>query len=330
MRKIRWGIAGPGRIAHKFAEAIKNVECAELVAVASRFEEEATEFAKEFNVPNVFVGYEDMANFDEVDAVYVSTPPYIHKDVALIYLKAKKHVLCEKTICLNAAQAIELEECAAKNNVFLMEAMWMKFLPALKEAKRIVDSGTLGDIQGINADFSALLAGERSGMNVFMKEFGGGALLDLGVYGLNFVNLIMSSTPESICAVSKLWNGVDVQTGILMKFQSGTIASVGCSFEVFKPRSAYVYGSKGHIHLPNFFGATEVYLKLGDEEEKHIALPRIGAGFEEEIYEACNCILSGKRQSEIHPMSDSIKVLKQMDYIRKQVGVKYPVDGEEF
>lgn len=329
MRKIRWGIAGPGRIAHKFAEAIKNVECAELVAVASRFEEEATEFAKEFNVPNVFVGYEDMANFDEVDAVYVSTPPYIHKDVALIYLNAKKHVLCEKTICLNAAQAIELEECAAKNNVFLMEAMWMKFLPAIKEAKKIADTGVLGDIQCINADFSALLAGERSGMNVFMKEFGGGSLLDLGVYGLHFVNLIMGSIPESICAASTLWNGIDVQTGVLLKYQSGAMASVGCSFEVFKPRSAYVYGTKGYMHLPDFYGAAQIKVKLADEEEKLIELPRIGGGFEEEIYEACNCILAGKRQSEIHPMSDSIKILKQMDHIRKQIGVEYPMDGEE-
>lgn len=105
MKKIRWGIAVPGRIAHKFAETIKNVECAELVAVASRFEEEVSEFAKEFDVPNVFVGYEDMAAFDGVDAVYVSTPPHVHKDVAMIYLKAKKHVLCEKTICINSAQA---------------------------------------------------------------------------------------------------------------------------------------------------------------------------------------------------------------------------------
>ena len=328
MKKIRWGIAGPGRIAHKFAEAIKNVECAELVAVASRFEEEAREFSKEFDVPNVFVGYEDMAAFDGVDAVYVSTPPHVHKEVALIYLKAKKHVLCEKSICINSAQATELEECAAKNNVFLMEAMWMKFLPAIKEAKSIADSGALGEIMSIKADFSALIPGERNGCNVFMNEFGGGALLDLGIYAMNFANLIMGDVPESISAQAKLWNGVDVNTGVLMKYPSGALASVECSLEVYKPRSAYLYGTKGYIHIPNFYGAEELYLKIGDEDEKHISRPRLGGGFEEEIYEASGCIMSGKRQSDIHPMADSIKVLRQMDTVRKQIGVKYPFDGE--
>lgn len=330
MEKVRWGIAGPGRIAHKFAVAIKNVECAELVAVASRFEEEASQFAKEFNVPNIFVGYEDMAAFDGVDAIYVSTPPHVHKDVAMIYLQAKKHVLCEKSISINAFQATELEDCASKNNVFLMEAMWMKFLPAIKEAKSIVDSGVLGEIQNVRADFSALIPGERNGRNVFMKEFGGGALLDLGIYAMNFANLIMCDVPESISSEAKLWNGVDVNTGILMKYPSGAIASVECSLEVFKPRSAYVYGTKGYMHIPDFYGAQKLYLKIGDEDEKHISLPRQGGGFEEEICEASACIMSGKRQSDIHPMSDSIKVLKQMDAIRKQIGVKYPLEGEEW
>lgn len=329
MEKIRWGIAGPGRIAHKFAQAIKNVECAELVAVASRFEEEASEFAKEFDVPNVFVGYEEMAAFDGVDAVYVSTPPHVHKDVAMIYLKAKKHVLCEKSICINSVQATELEMCAAENNVFLMEAMWMKFLPAIKEAKAIVDSGALGEIKSIKADFSALIPGERTGINVFMNEFGGGSLLDLGIYAMNFANLIMGDEPETINAQAKLWRGVDVNTGILMKYPNGSLAVVECSLEVFKPRSAYVYGTKGYMHIPNFYGAQELYIKMADEDEKHLSLPRLGDGFEEEIYEASLCIMSGKRQSDIHPMSDSIKVLRQMDTVRKQIGVAYPLDGEE-
>ena len=313
MKKIRWGIAGCGRISHTFAKAIANVECAELVAVASRTESRATEFAAEYGISNVFVGYEYLAKFEGVDAVYVATPPYVHSSVSKIFLNAKKHVMCEKSICLNATQAIELSECASKNGVFLMEAMWMKFLPAIREAKAIVDNGILGEIKNISTDFSALIPGERSGINVFMNERGGGALLDLGVYGMNFVNLMMGGAPDSIYSTATLWEGIDVHTGILMKYQSGVIASVECSLEVMKPRSAYVYGTKGYMHVPNFYGASELHLTLWDGEEKQMDLPRKGNGFEEEIEESCRCILSGKCQSEIHTMSDTIKVLEQMD-----------------
>lgn len=328
MKKVRWGIAGCGRISHTFAKAIANVENAELVAVASRTEKKSSEFAAEYGITNVFVGYEDMAKFDSIDAVYVATPPYVHSSVSKIFLNAKKHVMCEKSICLNAAEAIELEACATKNGVFLMEAMWMKFLPAIREAKAIVDSGVLGEIKNINVDFSALIPGERSGVNVFMNERGGGALLDLGVYGVNFVNLIMGGAPDSIYGTASLWEGIDVHTGILMKYKNGCLASIGCSLEVFRPRFAYVYGQKGCMSIPNFYGATELSLNIWDGEEKQMSIPRKGNGFEEEIEEACSCILADERQSKIHPMSDTITVLKQMDEIRRQIGVRYPVDEE--
>ena len=328
MKKVRWGIAGCGRIAHTFAKAIANVECAELVAVASRTEKKSAEFAAEYGISNVFVGYEGMAAFEGIDAVYVATPPYVHSSVSKIFLNAKKHVMCEKSICLNAAQAMELSECAEKNGVFLMEAMWMKFLPAIREAKAIADNGILGEIKNISADFSALIPGERSGINVFLNERGGGALLDLGVYCVNFVNLIMGGAPEIIHATADLWEGIDVHTGILMKYQNGVIANIGCSLEVMRPRSAYIYGTKGYLHIPNFYGATQAHLTLWDGEEKQMDLPRKGNGFEEEIEESCRCILSGKRQSEIHPMSDTIAVLRQMDEIRRQIGMRYPVAGE--
>ena len=154
MSKIRWGIVGPGNIARKFAEAIVNVEDAELVAVASRSKETAEEFAQKYNIPNVFTGYEAMAESDIVDAVYIATPHPFHKPCAEIFLNAKKHVLCEKPICVNKNQAIALKECATKNGVFLMEAMWTRFIPAVLEAKKIADSGEIGEIMGVSADFA--------------------------------------------------------------------------------------------------------------------------------------------------------------------------------
>ena len=134
MKKVRWGIVGPGNIANKFAKAIKNVETAELVAVAARSKEKGKIFAETYGIKNVFTGYEKMAESDLVDAVYIATPHPFHKPNAKMFLSAKKHVLCEKPVCVNAYQAENLKECAKENNVFLMEAMWTRFLPAINEA----------------------------------------------------------------------------------------------------------------------------------------------------------------------------------------------------
>ena len=152
-KTIKWGIVGPGSIAKKFAKAVKNVEGAELFAVASRSYERSKEFAEEFDIPNVFGSYEEMANCDEIDAVYIATLHPFHKPCSEIFLNAKKHVLCEKPVCVNAKEARELFECAKKNNVFLMEAMWTRFLPAIQEAVKIAKSGEIGEIRGVSADF---------------------------------------------------------------------------------------------------------------------------------------------------------------------------------
>ena len=155
MKKIRWGIVGPGNIANKFAVAIKNVECAELAAVAARSMEKGSEFAARYGIPKVFGGYDAMAASDEVDAVYIATPHPFHKPCAELCLKAGKHVLCEKPLCINEAQAVALKECAKEHGVFLMEAMWTRFLPAVKEACAIVASGAIGEVMGLTVRISS-------------------------------------------------------------------------------------------------------------------------------------------------------------------------------
>lgn len=144
MQKIRWGIVGPGNIANKFAAAIKNVPSAELAAVASRDGKSGEAFAQKHGIPKVFTGYEAMAASDAVEAVYIATPHPFHKPCAELFLNEGKHVLCEKPICVNAYQAPKLKDCAEKNGVFLMEAMWTRFLPAILEAQEIVKRGAIG------------------------------------------------------------------------------------------------------------------------------------------------------------------------------------------
>ncbi len=326
MQTIRWGIAGPGNIANKFAKAVKNVEGARLAAVASTSAERGSAFAAKYDIPTVFTSYEDMAASDAVDAVYVATPHPFHKGCAEIFLKAKKHVLCEKPVCINTAQAKALSECARDNGVFLMEAMWTKFLPAIKAVQELAASGEIGEIRGITADF-CYNSTPREEAKIFRNDMAGGSLLDVGIYGLQFAALFMGYDPESICSVCQVGNGVDLHTSVTMKYPGGAIATITSALNVAKPASAYIYGSKGYVYVPCFYGAKEAYVYIGDEE-RHIDAPSIGDGFEEEIYEACRCIREGRLQSDIHPMTDSIALLGQMDYIRSCHGIAYPFDGE--
>ena len=323
-KTIKWGIVGAGYIANKFAKAIKNVEGAELTAVVSRTEDKCRAFAKTYNIPNVFTKIEDMANSDIVDAVYIATPHPFHKPCAEVFMNAKKHVLCEKPVCVNAAQAEALLECAEKNGVFLMEAMWTRFLPAIEEALKIVNSGAIGDVRGIRADFCYSITYDEE-PKLFINDMAGGSLLDVGVYGLNYAKIFLGDDIKSIKAVSDVDGGVDLHTNILVEYNNGATASVSSAINVCKPSTGYIYGTKGYIEMPRFYGAVELFVNVNDEQQ-HIKKPCIGDGFEEEIIEACNCIREGKIQSDIMPMSESIKMLEQMDYIRKQIGLEYPFD----
>ena len=322
-KKIRWGIAGPGNIANKFAKAVMNVKDAELVAAASRNEERGRAFAENYNIPLVFKSYEDMANSDEIDAVYVAAAHPFHKSCGEICLNAKKHVLCEKPVCVNTKEAIALKECAEMNNVFLMEAMWTRFLPLICKLQEIVRSGEIGEVKGVKADFCYNFTSDDE-HNIFKNKMAGGSLLDVGVYGLNFADLFLSKNPE-ITAVANIENATDRHTQVLLKYENGAIASISSATTLEKPADGYIYGTKGYIFVPDFFRATEAFVYMGGEE-KHIVKPSIGAGFEEEIIEACSCINSGKTQSDIMPMTESIYILEQMDEVRRQIGLKYPMD----
>ena len=326
MKKIRWGIVGAGNIANKFAVALKNVDSAELVAVASTDKERGETFAKKYEIPYVFCGYDELAESDVVDAVYIATPHSHHIAGAELFLNAGKHVLCEKPMCVNAYQGQKLKECAEKNGVFLMEAMWTRFLPAIKDAQEIVRRGEIGEIMGIEADFCYAM--ERTPNRVYLNELAGGSLLDVGVYGLHFAAMFLGNSPEKIVALANTDGNVDIHTNILLKYQNGAIANITSAVGLKKPANAYIYGTKGHIYMPHFYGATELFVSTEDGEE-HIERKSIGDGFEEQIIEVCNCILNNKAESDILPLDESIAILSQMDQVRAQIGIVYPFADEK-
>lgn len=325
MNKVRWGIVGPGNIAHRFAEAVKNVPGAELVAVASRSLESGKAFAEKYDIPNVFEGYDKLAESDMIDAVYISTPHPFHKPQSEMFMNAGKHVLCEKPICVNAKEAEILRASAKKNGVFLMEAMWTRFLPAIKEAKAIADSGEIGEIRAVEADFCFNSPPEVAPIRIFSPDLAGGALLDIGVYCLHFAAEILGSQPEEIVSVAATDGKVDLHTTSLLKYKSGAVANLSSSISVTKPDTAYVYGSKGRIFIPHFYTAKELFITT-DAGERHIVKEYLGNGFEEQIIEACNCIRNGKLESDVVSLDESITIMKQMDLIREQIGIRYPFE----
>lgn len=325
MKTIRWGIAGPGNIANKFAKAALNAEGAVLAAVASRSLERGRSFADAYGIETVYGSYEELAASDLVDAVYVSTPHPFHKACAEIFLNAGKHVLCEKPLCVNAAQARQLQACAQRNGVFLMEAMWTRFLPAIREAQAVVARGEIGDILGLEADFC--YGYDENDPKIYQNTMAGGALLDVGVYAQHFASVFLGDDPLSITAVSRVQDGVDRHTQVVMRYENGTIANLTSATDVPKPTTGFVYGSQGYLEFPSFFDAQEFFLHTGDTV-KHVQLPSLGDGFEEEILEVCCCIREGRTESQILPLHKTVKMLEQMDEIRRQVGVSYPLDGE--
>lgn len=321
---VNWGIVGPGNIANKFAKCIKNVNGASLLGVASRDREKAQEFAQKYGAPLVFSSYEEMAQSKEIQAVYIATPHPFHLPCAQLFLKNKKHVLCEKPLCVNEEQAKKLKECAKENNVFLMEAMWTRFLPAIKEAVKMVQDGVIGDVLSLQADFCYRSQNPELS-KVYKNEMAGGGILDVGVYGLHFASLFLGDKVKSIEPCSKVENGVDLHTVVNIKYENGSIATVSSAININKPASAYIYGTKGYIYFPCFFAAQDFYTDINGQRE-HIVKNSLGDGFEEEIIEACTCIEQGKTQSDILPINETIRIIKQMDYIRQKIGVKYPMD----
>ncbi len=326
MKKIRFGIVGTGTIAHRFAEAIKNVPEAELAAVASRTNENAEKFGDEFNIPVRFGSYEEMAASDTVDAAYIAVPHSGHIDCSLLMMNNKKHVLCEKPMALNEKEALEMFDCAEKNGVLLMEAMWARLVPGTVRMLEIAQSGELGEILGVEGKFCYAMDEDEMDHHVFKVENGGGSLLDVGVYGLNFASWYLGKDVEKITAQSTVYNGVDSHTCAVLKYKNGAMADISSALLVRKPNEGFVYGSKGYAYLKRFYAPQEIELNFNNGETKSISTPYAGNGFEEQITHFCKCIFDGLTKSPVVTPEQTLYITRQMDEIRKITGITYPQD----
>ena len=326
MQTLRFGIVGTGTIAHRFAEAVRNVRGVELTAVASRTKERGDGFAKEYDIPHVFVGYETMAQSDAIDAAYIAVPHSGHVTCTCMMLRGGKHVLCEKPMAVTAAEGEQMFRTAKENGVFLMEAMWARHVPGTLKMLELVRRGTLGDILGVEGKFCYTMDEDEMDHHVFRPEHGGGALLDVGVYGLHFALWYLGRDVIATDVRSALYRGVDAHTCMLLQYADGAIADLSAAILLRKPNEGFVYGSKGYAYLPRFYAPQRIELHLHGKDAQTIETPYAGNGFEEQIAHMRDCVRQGVTESPLVPAADTLYVLRQMDSIRRKIGVVYPQD----
>jgi len=323
---IRWGILGPGSIAHKFAVGLQAISEAELVAVGSRDQQRADAFADQYGAPNRHASYETLSADPDIDAVYVATPHPFHKDNSILCLEAGKAVLCEKPFTINAAEAEAVVACARANGVFLMEAMWSRYLPIMVQVRQWLDADAIGEPLMVSADF-----GFRAGVNpegrLFNLALGGGALLDIGIYVVSFAAMVLGSQPAQIAAAAHLGEtGVDEQTGIVLRYSGGAIANLSCAIRASTSHEARIVGSEGTIVIdPSWWKGESATLKAGDCEER-IELPLVGNGYNYEAQEVARCLGEGLTESAIMSLDETVALMRLLDEIRAQIGLKYPME----
>ncbi|MDR1630114.1 MAG: Gfo/Idh/MocA family oxidoreductase [Oscillospiraceae bacterium] len=328
MKTIRWGIIGTGGIAHRFAEACNNTPNVTLAAVASRSMETANAFADEFQIGHRFGSYASMAESDAVDAIYIGVPHGLHAECALLCMQNGKGVLCEKPITLNTRELEGLVAASRKYNVFLMEAMWARVVPGTKRLIDYISGGALGEVLGVQGSFCYTMDEDEMGHHVFKPAYGGGSLLDVGCYALSFASWYMKGEPAGISAMANVGEQqVDLHTCVLMKYGNGAIADLSSAIMLRKPNEGYIFGEKGYIYCRRFYAPQEYEIYLHGQEKQTVTCPFYGNGFEEQIMEASDCIRAGLTQSPLIPHAQSLLIMKQMDEIRRKIGVVYPADA---
>ena len=334
MKKIRFGVIGPGKIANLFCGDLVQSQKAELYAVASRSDKRAAEFAKKYGADKIYSDYEKLAEDKNIDVVYIATPHVFHKDISIMCMERGKAVLCEKPAAVNEVQMNEIAEAAKKNDVFFMEGMWTKCFPITRQLKAITDSQKMGKIRHIDANFGVGSWDDSliydSSYRLFSPELAGGGILDIGIYPISLVSWLMGRAPEKITAAAKMTEtGVDGDVIGILEYNDNCLAKVQCSICQETSETARIYFDEGKIEINRFYRPNhmEITYRDGTHEDIYDDYERKNLyGFLYEIDHVADCIRDGKKVSSYHSIDDSLNVVKIMDELRKQIGLKYPFE----
>jgi predicted dehydrogenase len=321
---FRWGILGTGWIADRFVTDLKLLSGQKAFAVGSRSLDTAKQFAKDHSIEKSYASYDDLVADPEIDAIYVATPHPYHCAHTLLALEAGKSVLVEKPFAMDAQESSQMINLARKKGLFLMEAMWTRFLPHIIEIRKLLASGSLGDLVALHADHGQWFEKNQK-HRLYAPELGGGALLDLGIYPVSFASMVLGKPLKITALGEKAFTGVDAQTSIILQYGSGVQAVLTTTLAAQCPNRGAIMGSKARIEIDGAFYTPTSFRVISKEGKilQHFNNTYEGNGLREEALEVARCIKSGLKESPFMPLNETLEIMKTLDEIRSQIGLKY-------
>src|SRR3954447_5715803 len=314
---LRWGVIGSGGIARAFAAEVAETDSGEVYAIGSRSRATADTFGDAFGIRRRHDSYEALVADDAVQAVYVATPHPLHHANAKLALEAGKPVLVEKAFTMNAAEARDLVATARARGLFLMEAMWTRCLPNIREIRRLVAAGALGPLVTVTADNGQWFP-QDPGFRLFAPELGGGALLDLGVYPVSYASMLLARPDRVLALIDPAFTGVDGQTSILLGHPSGAQAVLTCTTGAVSPTRAAIVGTDARIETDRrFYGPTGFTLIPRDGEPRRYE-PSVPRGLRHEADEVARCLREGLLESPLMPLDETVSIMETMDAVLAQ------------
>jgi predicted dehydrogenase len=358
---IRWGILGTGQIARTVAQDFRLVPEAVLLAVGSRDQTRAQAFARHHGIAKAYGSYEDLLQDRDIDVVYIATPQMRHRDDALACIGSGKAVLCEKPFTLNAREARTVIQAARRRGVFCMEAMWMRFIPLIREVKTRIDQGAIGDITHLRAEFGNPRPYDPQHRH-FNPHLGGGCLLERGVYPISLAFYLLGRPAAIESQADMAPSGVDLTSDYRLHYDSGAEAVLGSSNRVYRPAEATIRGTAGemHIHAP-FLRPHRITMRPGHRvggksgrRSRGITRTRVyqgvkrlldrglstlggpgdvfqhvpGHGYQFELEAVTHCLQRGEQEHESMPLDETLAIIEVMDDLRRQWGLVYPSERE--
>lgn len=319
MDTVRWGVLGTGKIARTWANDLQFASNNRLVAVGSRDQATAQHFASTWNVERAYGSYEELVADPNVDAVYVATPHPFHLANATLALEAGKPVLVEKSFTMTGAEARQLVATARATGLFAMEAMWSRFLPHMVTLREWIAQGRLGDIRQVEADHGKWFPDDPAS-RLFAPELGGSAMLDLGVYPVNFAHMILGTPTRRLALVDPAFTGVDQTCSYLTAYPSGAHGMVSCSSGFRGPTRAAVSGTLARVEIAgDFYAPSTLTLIPRDGERSSFAAEVPGRGLHYQVEEVARCLREGRLESSVMPLDESIAIMDEMEWVMNQM-----------
>lgn len=325
IKKFNVGIMGTGNIAGVMANTVNKMKNVRLYAVASREQVKADVFAGKFGCKKAYGFYEELAMDKKVDLIYIASPHSEHFSNAKLCIEHGKPVLCEKAFTANAAQAQELIAMSQEKGVFLGEAIWTRYMPMLSTIREVIDSKVIGEPKTLTANLGYVIDGVPRLQD---PALAGGALLDVGVYTLNFALMIFGKEIEKICSnCTYTKSGVDEQNSITIQYKDGRVAHLNSSMVSMSDRKGIIYGTKGFLEIENInnYGSITVYDALYKKVASYKA-PKQISGYEYEVEASMKAIGEGRFECSQMPHSEILFVMKLMDELRREWKIKFPFE----